>query len=478
VSMREKVEGMDIVEEVLRVISEENVNMADLRFTDSHGKEHHVTVPAEIITSDFFKTGKMFDGSSIGGWKSIDQSDMMLLPDPETTVMDPFCAEKTINIRCDVIDPETMQGYDRDPRTIAKRAEKYLQSTGIADFALFGPEPEFFVFDDVRWNTSMQDCHYFIDSQEAGWNSKTAYSSGNLGHRPGLKGGYFPVPPVDSAHDMRTDMANIMTEMGLVVEAQHHEVAPGQHEIATRFNTLTQKADEIQILKYVVHNTAARYGKTATFMPKPLIGDNGSGMHVHQSLVKNGINLFAGDAYAGLSETALFYMGGIMKHAKALNAITNPTTNSYKRLVPGYEAPVLLAYSARNRSASIRIPYTSSAKERRIEVRFPDPAANPYLALAAMMMAGLDGITNRIHPGEARDQDLYDLPPHELCKIPTVASSLEEALHALDQDHEFLLKGGVFTADTLDAYIKLKMDQVERLNITPHPVEFAMYYSV
>jgi glutamine synthetase len=476
--MREKIEDIDVVEEILRVMSEEEVNMADLRFTDFHGKEHHITVPATMVSADFFKSGKMFDGSSIAGWKSIEQSDMILMPDPSTAVMDPFCAEKTINIRCDVIDPETLKGYDRDPRTIAKRAEQYLRTTGIADVAYFGPEPEFFVFDDVRFNTSMHDCHYSIDSQEAGWNSKTPYESGNLGHRPGTKGGYFPVPPVDSGHDMRTDMSNLMTEMGLIVEAQHHEVAAAQHEIATRFNTLVNKADETQILKYVVHNTAARYGKTATFMPKPLIGDNGSGMHVHQSLAKNGVNLFAGNLYAGLSETALYYIGGIMKHAKALNAITNPTTNSYKRLIPGFEAPVLLAYSARNRSASIRIPYTATPQERRIEVRFPDPAANPYLAFAALMMAGLDGIIHRIHPGDARDQDLYDLPPHELIQIPTVAASLEEALHALDQDCDFLLQGGVFTEDMIQAYIRLKMQQVERFNMAPHPIEFAMYYSV
>lgn len=426
------------VENVLSLIQENEVKFVDLRFTDTKGKEQHISIPAHQIDADFFEDGKMFDGSSVAGWKGINESDMVMMPDPSSAVLDPFTEDATLNIRCDILEPATMQGYDRDPRSIAKRAEEYMRSTGIADTVLVGPEPEFFLFDDVKFATNMSGSFFKIDDVEAAWNTGTEYEDGNKGHRPGVKGGYFPVAPVDSSQDIRSAMCLIMEEMGLVVEAHHHEVATaGQNEIATRFNTLTTKADEIQIYKYVVHNVAHAFGKTATFMPKPLVGDNGSGMHVHQSLAKDGVNLFAGDKYGGLSETALYYIGGIIKHARALNAITNPSTNSYKRLVPHYEAPVMLAYSARNRSASIRIPVVPSPKARRIEVRFPDPAANPYLAFAAMLMAGLDGIKNKIHPGEAMDKDLYDLPAEEAAEIPKVAESLQQALQYLDADREF-----------------------------------------
>ncbi|MDF4533759.1 glutamate--ammonia ligase, partial [Vibrio parahaemolyticus] len=455
------------------------VKFVDLRFTDTKGKEQHISIPAHQIDADFFEDGKMFDGSSVAGWKGINESDMVMMPDPSSAVLDPFTEDATLNIRCDILEPATMQGYDRDPRSIAKRAEEYMRSTGIADTVLVGPEPEFFLFDDVKFATNMSGSFFKIDDVEAAWNTGTEYEDGNKGHRPGVKGGYFPVAPVDSSQDIRSAMCLIMEEMGLVVEAHHHEVATaGQNEIATRFNTLTTKADEIQIYKYVVHNVAHAFGKTATFMPKPLVGDNGSGMHVHQSLAKDGVNLFAGDKYGGLSETALYYIGGIIKHARALNAITNPSTNSYKRLVPHYEAPVMLAYSARNRSASIRIPVVPSPKARRIEVRFPDPAANPYLAFAAMLMAGLDGIKNKIHPGEAMDKDLYDLPAEEAAEIPKVAESLQQALQYLDADREFLTAGGVFSDDFIDSYIALKTKDVERVNVAVHPLEFELYYSV
>jgi glutamine synthetase len=403
---------------------------------------------------------------------------MVLMPDPTTVVIDPFAEETQINIRCDIVEPLTMEGYERDPRSVAKRAEEYLKSTGIGDTVLIGPEPEFFLFDDVRFHTDMAGSFFKINAEEAKWNSGTEYEDGNMGHRPGVKGGYFPVPPVDSAHDIRAAMCLVMEDMGLTVEAHHHEVATaGQNEIATMFNTMVAKADEIQIYKYVVHNVAHAYGQTATFMPKPLVGDNGSGMHVHQSISKDGKNIFAGDKYAGLSEEALYYIGGVIKHARALNAFTNASTNSYKRLVPGFEAPVMLAYSARNRSASIRIPFVTSDRARRIEVRFPDPTANPYLAFTALLMAGLDGIKNKIHPGDAADKDLYDLPPEEAAAIPTVASSLEQALEALDADREFLTQGGVMTDDMIDAYIALKQEEVTLINSSTHPLEFDMYYS-
>ena len=464
---------------IFDTIKEHDVKFVDLRFTDTKGKEQHVTIPVSQIDEDFFEEGKMFDGSSISGWKGINESDMVLMPDNESAVIDPFTDEVTLNVRCDILEPETMQGYSRDPRSIAKRAEDFLRSSGIADDAYFGPEPEFFLFNDVRFHTDMSGSFYKIDAEEAKWNSGREYSEGNLAHRPGVKGGYFPVPPVDSAHDIRGTMSLVMEDMGMVVEAHHHEVATaGQNEVATRFNTLTKKADELQVYKYVVHNVAHSYGMTATFMPKPLVGDNGSGMHVHMSLNKGGENLFAGDQYAGLSETALFYIGGIIKHARAINSFANASTNSYKRLVPGFEAPVMLAYSARNRSASIRIPLVSSAKGRRIEVRFPDPSANPYLAFTALLMAGLDGIRNKIHPGDAMDKDLYNLPPEEAKDIPTVCHSLEMALDALDKDRDFLKQGGVMDDDMIDAYIDLKYNEVETLKKTTHPVEFDMYYSV
>ncbi|MFD2179156.1 glutamate--ammonia ligase [Veronia pacifica] len=466
-------------ENVLSLIQEHEVKFVDLRFTDTKGKEQHVSIPTHQIDDDFFEEGKMFDGSSIAGWKGINESDMVLMPDSSTAVLDPFTEDSTLNIRCDILEPATMQGYDRDPRSIAKRAEEYMRSTGVADTVLIGPEPEFFLFDDVKYSVDMSGASYKIDDVEACWNSGTDYEGGNKGHRPGVKGGYFPVAPVDSSQDIRSAMSLVMEEMGLVVEAHHHEVATaGQNEIATRFNTLTSKADEIQIYKYVVHNVAHAFGKTATFMPKPVVGDNGSGMHVHQSLAKDGQNLFAGDKYGGLSETALYYIGGIIKHARAINAFANASTNSYKRLVPGFEAPVMLAYSARNRSASIRIPVVPSPKARRIEVRFGDPTANPYLCFAAMLMAGLDGIKNKIHPGDAMDKDLYDLPAEEAAEIPTVASSLEQALQALSDDRDFLTSGGVFTDDFIDSYIGLKSQDVERLQMTTHPVEFELYYSV
>ncbi len=465
--------------DVMKMMQENDVKFVDLRFTDTRGKEQHVTVPAHTVDESLFEDGKMFDGSSIAGWKGINESDMILMPDPSTAVMDPFFADSTLIIRCDIIEPSTMQGYERDPRSVAKRAEEYMRSTGIADTAFFGPEPEFFVFDDVRWGDDISGAFYQIDSDEASWNAEKVYEDGNIGHRPGPKGGYFPVPPVDSLQDLRAAMCQVLEEMGVETEVHHHEVATaGQCEIGTKFDTLVKRADANQILKYVVQNVAHNYGKTATFMPKPLVGDNGNGMHVHQSLSKGGENLFAGDGYGGLSETALYYIGGIIKHARAINAFSNASTNSYKRLVPGFEAPVMLAYSARNRSASIRIPFVSSPKARRIEVRFPDSCGNPYFTFAAMLMAGLDGIQNKIHPGDAMDKDLYDLPPEEEKAIPKVARSLEEALNALDADRDFLKAGGVFTDDCIDAYIDLKMEEVTRLRMSTHPVEFDMYYSL
>lgn len=471
--------SVQTAQDVLDLIKEQDVKFVDLRFTDTRGKEQHVSIPFHQVTEDFFEDGKMFDGSSIAGWKGIQNSDMVLMPVPETAVIDPFTDDLTLNLRCDVLEPSTMQGYDRDPRSVAKRAEAYLRSTGIADTALFGPEPEFFLFDDVKYANTMQGSFFSIDAKEAAWNSGTSYDEGNTGHRPGIKGGYFPVAPVDSAQNIRSAMCLIMEEMGLVVEAHHHEVATaGQNEIACRFNTMVKKADELQIYKYVVHNVAHAFGQTATFMPKPLIGDNGSGNHCHQSLAKDGVNLFSGDQYGGLSEMALYYIGGIIKHAKALNAFTNASTNSYKRLVPHFEAPVMLAYSAGNRSASIRIPIVPSPKAARIEVRFPDPTMNPYLGFAAMLMAGLDGIKNKIHPGDSLDKDLYDLPKEEADAIPQVAVSFEEALAALDADRDFLTAGGVFSNDSIDAYIALKTVECEAVSRATHPKEFELYYSV
>lgn len=464
---------------LLDLIKSSNAKWVDFRFTDTRGKEQHISFPASTIDEEVLEDGKMFDGSSIAGWKGIEASDMILRPDPETAFIDPFFDAVTVVVTCDIIEPSTLQGYDRDPRSIARRAEEYLKSTGIGDTAFFGPEPEFFVFDDVKWSVDMSGVSHKITAEEAAWSTNETYEWGNMAHRPRVKGGYFPVPPIDSSHDMRSVMCERIEEIvgeGRV-EVHHHEVASCQSEIGVAFNTMVRKADEVQQLKYVVHNVAHQFGKTATFMPKPIVGDNGSGMHVHMSISKDGVNTFSGDEYAGLSETALYFIGGIIKHARALNAITNPSTNSYKRLVPHYEAPIKLAYSASNRSASIRIPHVSSPKAVRVEARFPDPTANPYLAFAALLMAGLDGIQNKMHPGEAADKNLYDLPPEEEAQIPTVAESLDVALQALKDDHEFLLKGDVFTKDMLEAFIALKEEEVQRLNVTVHPVEFDMYYS-
>jgi glutamine synthetase len=461
------------------MVEEKEVKFVDFRFTDTRGKEQHVGVPISAFSMDKFEDGHAFDGSSIAGWKGIQASDMQLMPDAATAYIDPFFDETTLVLTCDVVEPADGKGYDRDPRSIAKRAEAYLKSSGIGDTAYFGPEPEFFIFDSIEWGVDMSGAHVKIYSEEAAWSSSEKFEGGNSGHRPTVKGGYFPVPPVDSFNDMRAQMCLLLEACGVPVEVHHHEVATaGQCEIGTKFGSLVQRADWTQILKYIVHNVAHSYGKTATFMPKPIVGDNGSGMHVHQSIWKDGKNLFAGNGYAGLSEFALYYIGGIIKHARALNAITNPGTNSYKRLVPGFEAPVKLAYSSRNRSASIRIPFVQSDKARRIEVRFPDPTTNPYLAFTAMMMAGLDGIQNKIHPGDPADKNLYDLPPEEDAKIPTVCSSLEQALEALDKDREFLTRGGVLSNDFIDAYIELKMEEVTRFRMTTHPVEYDMYYSL
>ena len=466
-------------QDILNTIKEKDIRYVDLRFVDTKGKEQHVTIPAHTVDESLFEEGKMFDGSSIAGWQGISESDMVLMPDPSSAFEDPFSEEEQLILRCDVLDPNTMEGYARCPRSLAKRAEAYLQSTGIADEAFFGPEPEFFVFDDVRFGTAMHETFFSIDSEEGPWNSAAEIEGNNMGHRPRVKGGYFPVPPVDSLHEMRTAMCTLLDQIGVPVEVHHHEVGgAGQCEIGTRFNSLVRKADEMLMFKYVVHNVAHSFGKTATFMPKPLAGDNGSGMHVHQSLSKGGTNMFTGDGYGGLSETALHYIGGIFKHARAINAFANPSTNSYKRLVPGFEAPVLLAYSARNRSASCRIPWVNNPKARRIEIRFGDPMANAYLMFAAMMMAGLDGIKNKIDPGAPMDKDLYDLPPEEEKGIPRVAVSLEEALAALDEDREFLKAGDVFNDSLIDGYIALKMEEVTRLRMTPHPVEFDLYYSL
>ena len=465
-------------DDVIKTISENEVKFVDLRFTDTLGKEQHISLPAKIVDAELFEDGKMFDGSSISGWKGIQESDMALMPDTDSAVLDPFSDETTLNLRCNVLDPLTMTGYERCPRSLAGRVMAYMQSTGIADDVLFGPEPEFFVFDSVTWNDDMAGASYRIRSEEADWSKGIELEDGNMGHRPGVKGGYFPVPPVDSIADLRGAMCLAMEEMGLTVEVHHHEVATaGQCEIGTRFASLIRKADEIQILKYCVHNVAHAYGKTATFMPKPLVGDNGSGMHCHQSLTKGGKNFFGGNKYAGLSQEALWYIGGIFKHARALNAFTNSGTNSYKRLVKGFEAPTLLAYSGRNRSASVRIPH-SSAAARRVEVRFPDSSGNPYLMFSAMLLAGLDGIQNRIDPGAPMDKDLYDLPPEEEANIKTVCNTLEQALEALDGDREFLKAGGVFSDDFIDAYIGLKEEEVTRFLMTTHPVEFDMYYSL
>jgi len=468
---------MSDAKSVLKLIKDKEVKFVDLRFTDPRGKWQHVTFDLSMVDEDLFENGTMFDGSSIAGWKAINESDMVLMPDPSSAVIDPFFAQTTLSINCDIQEPSGAP-YSRCPRSIAKLAEKYLQSTGIGDTIYVGPEAEFFVFDDVRFDTGMNKGFYYLDAMEGAYNTGTEYDGGNLGHRPQVKGGYFPVPPVDSLQDIRSEMLAVMGEMGINPEKHHHEVATAQHELGFKFAPLTKGADYMQIYKYVVHQVAAAYGKSATFMPKPIYGDNGSGMHVHQSIWKAGKPLFAGSGYADLSENCLYYIGGIIKHAKALNAFTNPLTNSYKRLIPGFEAPVLLAYSARNRSASVRIPFANGAKGKRLEVRFPDPGANPYLAFSAMLMAGLDGIENKIHPGDPMDKDLYALPPEELKNIPQVCGSLREALESLEKDHAFLTKGGVFTEDFIESYIELKMNEVYAFEHTPHPVEFKMYYSV
>jgi glutamine synthetase len=464
--------------DLIKAMTDNDIRHVDFRFTDPKGKWQHTTQYHTTVDEDLLTDGVMFDGSSIAGWKDISQSDMILAPDVTTATMDPFTAEPTMIVVCDIIEPSTGQGYERDPRSIAKRAESYLAETGIGDTVFMGPEAEFFMFDDVRFTTGMHGASYAVDSLELPTNSAREYEDGNPGHRPGVKGGYFPVAPVDHGNDIRAEMVSIMAQMGLDVEKHHHEVAPAQHELGVKFNTLLGSADGMQVYKYVVHQVAHSYGKTATFMPKPVSGDNGSGMHVHQSIWKDGQPTFAGTGYADLSETCLYYIGGIIKHAKALNAFTNPSTNSYKRLIPGFEAPVLLAYSSRNRSASCRIPYVTSPKAKRVEVRFPDPTANPYLAFAAMMMAGLDGIKNKIHPGDPMDKNLYDLPPEELQGVPTVCGSLREALDSLAADMDFLMAGDVFTKDMLEGYMELKWNDVYAFEHTPHPVEFEMYYSV
>ncbi len=464
--------------EVIKKIRDEEIEFVDFRFANTLGKEQHVTVPASAVDEELLTDGKMFDGSSIVGWKGINDSDMVLMPDTEATFLDPFAEHKTLNVNCDILEPATMQPYTRCPRSLAKRAEAYLKASGVADAAYFGPEPEFFVFDSVRWKNDISGSFFSIDAEEAAWNTSKKYEDGNHGHRPKVKGGYFPVPPVDGLNDLRSLMCLTLESIGIPVEVHHHEVGTaGQCEIGTRFNSLTRKADELLALKYVIQNVAHMHGRTATFMPKPLVGDNGSGMHVHQSLSKDGTNLFAGDGYGGLSETALHYIGGIFKHARAINAFSNSTTNSYKRLVPGFEAPVVLAYSARNRSASCRVPWVASDKARRIEVRFGDPAGNPYLTFAAMMMAGLDGIINKIDPGAPMDKDLYDLPPEEERDLPRVCHALDQALEALDADRDFLKAGDVFSDDLIDGYIALKMQEVTRFRMSTHPVEFDMYYS-
>ena len=462
---------------VLKLIKDEEVAYVDIRFTDVRGKLQHVTVDVDMVDEDFLEEGFMFDGSSIAGWKSIEASDMKLIPDTESAYIDPFYAEKTICIHCSVVEPDTGEAYERDPRGTAQKAEAYLKSSGIGDAAFMGPEAEFFLFDDVRFSNSINKVSYEVDATDASWNTDAEYEVGNMGHRPGVKGGYFPVNPVDEAQDLRSEMLSTMKRLGMKVDKHHHEVASCQHELGLIFDSLTKQADELQKYKYVIHNVAHAYGKSATFMPKPIAGDNGTGMHVNMSIWKDGKPLFAGDKYADLSDEALYFIGGILKHAKTLNAFTNPSTNSYKRLIPGFEAPVLRAYSARNRSGCVRIPWTESPKAKRVEARFPDPAANPYLAFAALLMAGLDGIKNKIDPGEAMDKNLYDLPAEELADIPTVCGSLREALECLAADHEFLLQGDVFTKDQIEGYIALKMEEVETYEHTPHPVEYGMYYS-
>jgi glutamine synthetase len=462
---------------VLKLIADGNIEYVDVRFTDPRGKLQHITMMADQVDEDFLDEGLMFDGSSIEGWKSIEASDMKLMMDTECVYIDPFYAEKTLCIHCSVVEPDTGEAYERDPRGTAQKAEAYLISTGIGDTAYMGPEAEFFLFDNVRYSNTINKVSFEVDATDASWNSDTEYEMGNMGHRPGVKGGYFPVNPIDEAQDLRSEMLSTMKRLGMKVDKHHHEVGSCQHELGLIFGSLTKQADELQKYKYVVHNVAHAYGKSATFMPKPIAGDNGSGMHVNMSIWKDGKPLFAGDKYADLSNEALYFIGGILKHAKALNAFTNPGTNSYKRLIPGFEAPVLRAYSARNRSGCVRIPWSESPKAKRVEARFPDPSANPYLCFAALLMAGLDGIKNKTHPGEAMDKNLYDLPAEELADIPTVCGSLREALSELEANMDFLLAGDVFTKDQIDGYIALKMEEIETYEHTPHPVEYQLYYS-
>ncbi|WP_417247721.1 type I glutamate--ammonia ligase [Celeribacter sp.] len=465
------------IKDVLKTMKDEDVQYVDVRFTDPRGKLQHVTLRHTEVDEDFFEEGFMFDGSSIAGWKSIDQSDMKLIPDPDSAYLDPFYAEKTLCVHCTVVEPDTGESYDRDPRGCAQRAEAYLKSSGIGDAFYCGPEAEFFLFDDVRFSVEMNKVSYEVDAIDASWNTDTEYEMGNTGHRPGIKGGYFPVNPIDDGQDIRGEMLTTMANMGMKVDKHHHEVASCQHELGLIFGTLTEQADHLQKYKYVIHNVAHAYGKSATFMPKPIAGDNGTGMHVNMSIWKDGKPLFAGDKYADLSDEALWFIGGILKHAKALNAFTNPSTNSYKRLIPGFEAPVLRAYSARNRSGCVRIPWAESPKAKRVEARFPDPSANPYLCFAALLMAGLDGIKNKIDPGPSSDKDLYDLPPEELAEIPTVCASLREALEELEADMDFLLAGDVFTKDQIQGYCDLKWEEVYAYEHTPHPMEYKLYYS-
>ena len=462
---------------MLKTISDESVEYVDIRFTDPRGKLQHVTVMADQVDADFIEEGFMFDGSSIAGWKSIEASDMKLMIDTDSAYVDPFYAEKTLCVHCSVVGPDTGEAYERDPRGTAEKAEAYLKSSGVGDVAYMGPEAEFFLFDNVKFSNEMNKVSFEVDALDAAWNTDTDYEMGNTGHRPGVKGGYFPVNPIDDGQDIRSEMLSTMKRLGMKVDKHHHEVASCQHELGLIFNSLTKQGDELQKYKYVIHNVAQAYGKSATFMPKPVAGDNGTGMHVNMSIWKGGKPLFAGDKYADLSQEALYYIGGILKHAKSLNAFTNPSTNSYKRLIPGFEAPVLRAYSARNRSGCVRIPWTESPKAKRVEARFPDPSSNPYLCFSALLMAGLDGIKNKINPGEAMDKNLYDLPAEELADIPTVCGSLREAIEELQKDHDYLLAGNVFTKDQIDGYIELKMEEIESYEHTPHPVEYGMYYS-
>ncbi|OOY12629.1 type I glutamate--ammonia ligase [Thioclava marina] len=468
---------MSSIKDAVKLMKDEEVEYVDVRFTDPRGKLQHVTLMSTEVDEDFFEEGFMFDGSSIAGWKSIDQSDMKLIPDAASVYIDPFYAEKTMCVHCTVVEPDTGEPYARDPRGTAVKAEAYLKASGIGDTAYFGPEAEFFIFDDVRYAVTPEKVSYQVDAENAAWNTDTPMEMGNLAHRPGYKGGYFPVNPSDEGQDIRSEMLSTMKRIGMKVDKHHHEVATCQHELGMIFGTLVEQADNLQKYKYVIHNVAAAYGKTVTFMPKPIKGDNGSGMHVNMSVWKDGKPLFAGDKYADLSQEALYFIGGILKHAKTLNAFTNPSTNSYKRLIPGFEAPVLRAYSARNRSGCVRIPWAESPKAKRVEARFPDPSANPYLCFAALLMAGLDGIKNKIEPGPSSDKDLYDLPPEELAAIPTVCGSLREALESLEKDHDFLLAGDVFTKDQIEGYMALKWDEVYAYEHTPHPVEYQMYYS-